>query len=163
MQERGDSRPDGGRSTVPFTLISASCTTGWLDWIHGTLWLGEAGLLRLSVGLVTTLEHGTKKGLRPTIGDVRPVRDFDLRALPGMVLEDKRNRWIVWDEIEHAILKQGIIDHSLHLELREGSTSAQGRRAKFLWPKIDAGYDLLEAALERSLGGRFEASRKLVG
>jgi hypothetical protein len=149
--------------TEPFTLISASCTTGWLDWIHGTLWLGEAGLLRTSVGFTETLSHGTKKGLKRTIGAERPIRTIDVREIPGLVDADKRNRWIVWGEIEHATLKLGIIDHSLHLDVRPGSAFTVGPKAKFLWPKIDGGFELLEAALRQALGDRFVASRRLIG
>ena len=39
------------------TLISRSCTTGWLDWAHGELWVCDDGLLRKSLGLVETVLH----------------------------------------------------------------------------------------------------------
>src|SRR3984893_9691580 len=39
----------------PAILLTTSCTTGWADWVHGELWLCPDGLLRLSLGLATTI------------------------------------------------------------------------------------------------------------
>ena len=33
-------------SLQPARLLAGTCTTGWLDWIHGELWLLPDGLLR---------------------------------------------------------------------------------------------------------------------
>ncbi len=38
-----------------------------------------------------------------------------------------------------------------------------GPKAKFLWPKIDGGFELLETALGQALGDRFVASRRFIG
>jgi hypothetical protein len=43
--------------TVKGRLLTASCTTGWRDWIHGELWLFADGLLRMRSGLIGTIAH----------------------------------------------------------------------------------------------------------
>lgn len=136
------------------TLITASCTTSWFDWIHGELWLCPTGLLRRSVGLITTIRHGSRQTVDPL---ARPTRVFGRDEIAHILAAGRRNRWITWAEITHATLKRGVIDHSLHLEL------GVGRREKFLWLRIDGGYDLLEGALARALPGRFTALRKAIG
>jgi hypothetical protein len=136
------------------TLISASCTTGWFDWIHGELWLCTDGLLRRALGLDATRSHR----FGPTVDPAnRPTRSFSDEDIDAMVAADPRNRWIAWGSISQATLKLGIIDHSLHLRLADGS------REKFLWLKRDRGYDVLEAALGAVLGNRFRAVNKAVG
>jgi hypothetical protein len=84
----------------------------------------------------------------------RPRRTFGLDEIGQILAPGRRNRWITWDEISHATLKRGVIDHSLHLELLNES------REKFLWLRIDGGYDLLESALSRSLPDHFTAPSK---
>ena len=78
---------------------------------------------------------------RNTVGEPRPTRIFDAMEITAILGADQRNRWIAWDEIQHATIKLGIIDHSLHVVL------TNGRRAKFLWLQVDGGYDELEAAV----------------
>jgi hypothetical protein len=136
------------------TLISASCTTSWFDWIHGELWLCPTGLLRRSVGLGTTIRHGTGPTVNPAS---RSKRTFGLDEIARILEAGRRNRWIAWSEIAQATLKRGLIDHSLHLEL------GTGHREKLLWLQVDGGYDLLEAALSRALPGRFTARSKAIG
>jgi hypothetical protein len=152
--EQPASRPED-RATA-CTLISASCTTSWFDWIHGELWLCPTGLLRRSLGLTTTLGHGT--GNRATVDPAhRPTRTFGLDEIRQILAEGRRNRWISWSEISQATLKRGLMDSSLHLELGDR------RREKFLWLRGDGGYDLLERSLARSLPGRFKAVDKAFG
>jgi hypothetical protein len=136
------------------TLISASCTTSWLDWIHGELWLCPDGLLRRSLGLVGTLRHVRGSTLDPTN---RPTRTFTITEIGQIVGAGRRNRWVPWSAVTRATLKRGVIDHSLHLELGDH------RREKFLWLRVDGGYDLLEEALGRKLPGRFQAIDRAIG
>lgn len=131
------------------TLISASCTTSWFDWIHGELWLCPEGILRRSLGLVTTVRHLNRQTLDPSD---RPRRAFTFNEIRQIVASGRRNRWITWREVAHVTLKRGIIDHSLLIELNTG------HREKFLWLSIDGGSDVLEPALGRSLPGRFTTS-----
>lgn len=148
------SKPDIDERADACMLVSASCTTSWFDWIHGELWLCPDGLLRRSLGLWTTIRHGNRRSVDPAN---RPTCAFSPDEIVQTLAAGRRNRWITWGEISHAILKRGVLDHSLHLEL------VDGRHAKFLWLRIDGGYDVLEARLERSLLGRFEAMDKATG
>lgn len=88
---------------------------------------------------------------------VRPRRQISPGDLAEIRDADRRNRWIPWADITHATLKRGVIDHSLHVD------RAGGGRVKFLWLKVDGGYDILRVALSRSLPGRFEARDKAFG
>jgi hypothetical protein len=138
------------------TLVSASCTTSWFDWIHGELWLCDDGLLRRSLGLMTTFAHS--RPIRRTVEpDNRATRVFTASELTDIVAAGRRNRWIRWLEVQHATLKLGVADHSLHLDL------TGNRHEKFLWLAMDGGFDLLEKEQPARLPGRFTASRKRVG
>ena len=143
------------------TLISASCTTGWFDWVHGELWLCSDGLLQRSLGLEESKRHGKeiRKQRKLTTLDraSRPTKAFTAAEIVAIVASDRRNRWIAWDDIAQATLKRGIVDHSLHFRLRSGG------RAKFLWLKADGGYDLLEESLGRFLPDRFKTIARRIG
>jgi hypothetical protein len=143
----------GGRETR-CTLVSRSCTTSWFDWIHGELWLCDDGLLRRSLGLITTLRHGARQTVDP---GQRATRNFVPNELSDIVARGRRNRWIPWAEIQHATLKHGMMDNSLHLDL------TRDRHEKFLWLAIDQGYEFLETELRARLPGRLIVSDKRVG
>jgi hypothetical protein len=136
------------------TLISASCTTSWFDWIHGELWLCPGGMLRRSLGLTATLRHMNQQTVDPAS---RPRHAFGFNEIRDIVAHGRRNRWITWSEIAHVTLKRGIIDHSLHVELNSG------HREKFLWLIADGGYDVLESSLAPLLPGRFRVWDKPFG
>ncbi|HEX7735923.1 MAG TPA: hypothetical protein VF458_13740 [Ktedonobacteraceae bacterium] len=53
------SLPEMQKDVSVATLLTASATTGWFDWIHGELWLFPHGLLRIPLNLVITFLHGT--------------------------------------------------------------------------------------------------------
>jgi hypothetical protein len=76
-------------------LITASCTTGWLDWIHGELWLFPDGLLRASTGLGTTLTNGV---VRTVSGESRS-REFADGEIVAIVAMGKRNLWMQADQV----------------------------------------------------------------
>jgi hypothetical protein len=135
------------------TLVSASCTTSWFDWIHGELWLCEDGLFRRSVGLMATVMHG---GRQTVDAGNRPTRNFGTNDIGDTVAQGRRNRWIPWTEIQHATLKRGIVNNSLHLDL------THDRHEKFLWLSIDRGYEFLEKELPARLPGRFVVSDQRV-
>jgi hypothetical protein len=135
-------------------LVSASCTTSWFDWIHGELWLCEDGLFRRSLGLVTTFKHGVRQTVDPRD---RPTRNFGTSEISDIVARGRRNRWIAWTEIQHATLKQGIADSSLHLDL------TGDRHEKFLWLAVDPGYEFLEKELPARLPGRFTVFDRRIG
>lgn len=139
-----------GEGSNVCTLITASCTTGWLDWIHGELWFCPDGLLRRSVGLWATLRHSGLGGAKPTVDpEHRPVKTFDPDEIRSIVGSNRRNRWITWEDISSATLKRGVLDHTLHLDLQDGSSM------KLMWLRLDGGFDDLKEALSHSLGSRF--------
>ncbi len=122
------------------TLVSASCTTGWLDWLHGELWVCPDGLLRRPLGLRATIAHGTG----PTVDFLRRPT----RAATELDLNGRGVSWIPWPSIERAQLKSGPVTDSLHLLLRGG------RQNKLLWLAADGARQYLEAALPGHLGSR---------
>jgi hypothetical protein len=119
------------------SLISASCTTGWLDWIGVELWLLPDGILRLALNLAKTKEHRIAR----TVSDeprIRPFRDDEIRAL---VAQGSRNVWISADLIAAARLRVGIVSDRLRLTLVDGTT------VKLLWLRADHADDPLRDAL----------------
>ena len=126
------------------TLATASCTTGWTDWIHGELWVCPDGLFRRSLGLRATMAHGSG----PTVD---PVARSTKRISAGEIAQatSRRNYWVPWDSVARAELRHGFMTDSLHLQLNDG-----GRR-KFLWLAVDQAQLVLAAALEASIGSRF--------
>ena len=139
-----------GQATNVCTLISASCTTGWLDQIHAELWFCANGLLRRSVGLGGTLRHGGLRGPKPTVDlENRPVKTFDVEEIRSIVASNRKNQWITWGDISSATLKRGVLDHTLLLELGDRSS------LKFIWLRMDGGFDELQEALSQALGSRF--------
>jgi hypothetical protein len=101
-----------------------------------------------------TIRHGA----RPTVDpNARPTHTFGADEIVGVLAAGRRNYWIAWSEISAAKLKRGSSITQLHLDLRDG------KRAKFLWLRVDGGWDLLVAELDRSLAGRFEVINKALG
>jgi hypothetical protein len=118
-------------------LVTASCTTGWLDWIHRELWLCDDGLLLVRLDLKATRAHG--KG--PTVSTTlrrRPVRDAELTEARTA---GKQLVWIPADEIVAAGGRRGRMAHRLSLDLRDGP------RRKLLWMNVDRADAPLMAAL----------------
>ena len=124
------------------TLVSASCTTGWLDWIHGQLWVCPEGLLRRPLGLKATIAHGAG----PTV-ESQGRRNRRVEELRGS--GTGRDLWIPWDAVQRAELRTGPITHSLHLDL------PNHRRVKFLWRGVDGALECFQATLPGMLGARF--------
>jgi hypothetical protein len=126
-------------------LLTASATTGWLDWIHGELWLFPTGLLRMPLGFTATLLHGTG----PTSSQEPPSwRSFDEKTFEAL-LASKRNRWIPREQIKKAYLHRGLITDRLGLEL------VDRRIMKFLWLSLDGAWKPLQSALQGWLGDEF--------
>lgn len=143
----------------PCSLISRTCTTGWFDWIHGDLWLCPRGLLRYSRGISGMRSYlaSGRSEIDRTPESARLKRTFTVAEMQPLVASDRRNRWYSWDQIDRATLKWGILDHSLHLDLLDGG------HAKFLWMKLDGGFDILQVALSEALPGRFRVVARPIG
>lgn len=124
------------------TLLSASTTTGWLDWIHGELWLFPHGLLRVPLTLATTYLHG----VGPTVdAERRPRQSFEQTALQALVASPK-NVWVPRELLQKAYLHHGILTDRLRLIVRDH------RPVKFLWLPQDGARHLLQATLTEWLG-----------
>jgi hypothetical protein len=135
---------DRGRVAI---LVTASCTTGWRDWIHGALWLLPDALLRRRLGLPATIAHGNQ----PTIScdDIPKSRLTDAEIL-DIEREHETNVLVRRDEITSASLRRGIVSSRLRLELLDG------RKIKLYWLKADPAYDLLRPILRDWLADRLE-------
>src|SRR6266700_8171971 len=115
------------------TLLTASSTTGWLDWIHGELWLFPHGLLRVPLGFWVTQQHG----VGPTVDTMRRVQYFfDNRTLERL-LSSPENVWVARVAIQRAYLHRGIITDRLRLVIGDQ------RSVKFLWLPWDGARQIL--------------------
>lgn len=124
------------------TLLTASATTGWLDWIHGELWLFPHGLLRLPLTLVTTLLHGAG----PTVNKKQRLqRSFDQTTFQTLVASPK-NVWVPRKLLQRAYLHHGISIDRLHLVLDNHPA------VTFLWFPHDGALPLLQTTLTEWLG-----------
>ncbi|AWZ16800.1 hypothetical protein [Streptomyces sp. ICC1] len=74
-------------------LLAASCTTGWLDWFHGELWLLPDSLVRIRSGFADTVVNSISPGVREhtatsvigydpaaVLGGTAPTRSFPSTA-----------------------------------------------------------------------------------
>lgn len=118
-------------------LLTASCTTGWLDWIHGELWLLPDGLLRVRSSLRKTIAHQNRR----TVPDAPVVREFEEGELEELRRAHRKNLWIRASEIVSADIHSGLTTSRLSLTL------ASGRRIKLLWLASDPAAGLLKEGL----------------
>jgi hypothetical protein len=130
-----------------FTLVSASCTTGWTDWVHGELWNTPDGLLRRGLGWAATKERARERKRR---GDSRaatvPTDRLTTRPYAPRAVEDLRRGsepilWLPREQIERASLRRGLTTSSLRLRLTDGS------RTTLLWLNCDPAFDALQPVL----------------
>jgi hypothetical protein len=133
-------------------LLTTSATTGWLDWIHGEFWLlPTAGLLRIPLGLVGTLESSMQFILRQAGINLTPDQSpplwssFDRKTLEALSTT-KGNRWIPREHIKTAYLHHGLSADRLRLEL------VDQRTVKVLWLPEEVTWELLEGHLSEWLG-----------
>jgi hypothetical protein len=148
-----DPRDGGSTSTAqPAILLTTSCTTGWADWVHGELWSCPNGLLRLSLGLPTTIRKSLGTG--SALAYDRSAREsgpryFDQQEIDALVARKRRNLWVPWDQIREAALHQGLMTSRLRMTLFDGRT------VKFLWLPDHQTVDTLRERLAARLGPNF--------
>lgn len=106
-------------------LLTAGCTTGWLDWIHSELWLFDDGLLLVRTDLVRTLANG----FGPTVTSARAVSDFGSGDLDER-RATRPNAWIAAPSLRSASFEAGPFARGVNL------TSTTERR-KLLWLTTD--------------------------
>lgn len=136
----GSSRAD--RSVL---LISRSCTTSWLDWVHGELWMAPDALVRLRLSLGQSARHGPG----PTVALPERADPDDPQFAPDVVRAgNRRNKYIRFDDIASARLRRGILNGRLSI------TTHSGERHKFLWLGSDPAFMILMAELPHRIPRR---------
>lgn len=125
--------------------LSRSCTTGWLDWVHGELWLSPAGLIRRRL----TWNESKAHRLGPTVGEPLPEALFSDADLTRVTSAHPSNKVINFDAVARARLVRGVTADALRLAMRDGT------RHKLLWLPRDPAYRVLIATLPAALGDRY--------
>jgi hypothetical protein len=119
-------------------LLTASCTKGWLDWIHGELWLLPHGLLRIRTDLTTTWINQSG----PTVSDDEPrAETFGDSQIEDIVATHRTNLWMPAEDIVRADIHVGMMVTRVNLHTRDG------RRIKLLWLRSDNAERPLATAL----------------
>jgi hypothetical protein len=118
-------------------LVTASCTTGWRDWVHGELWVLPDGLLRRRLDVARTRAHG--RG--PTVVEDGDTQEFDDEAIARIGQAHPTNAWVPSHAIASAHLHEGVLTSRLRLTL----TGAD--QVKLLWLRADPAAAPLREAL----------------
>jgi hypothetical protein len=116
-------------------LLTQRCTTGWLDWIHGQLWLFPEGLLRARGNLQITIAQSARGPLPDQLTATTDEREL------AQLAREKGNLWIPSTAIRSASIRRGLTTERLLLTLDDGS------RIKLLWPGNEPVRKALEAPL----------------
>lgn len=124
-------------------LLAASCTTGWLDWFHGELWLLPDSLVRARGGFVDTVVNSISPGVREHTAT--SVIGYN----PAAVLKGHHtNKVIPFDGITHASLHRGLTTSGLTVTMTDGT------RHKLLWLSSEPAHRVLTDRLLPVLGSR---------
>ncbi|MGW3415694.1 hypothetical protein [Streptomyces sp. NPDC000888] len=124
-------------------LVARTCTTGWLDWIHGELWLLPTGLMRVRSGLMASVANSLGSGL------AAPKPGHTIVYDPTALLAGHRtNKVIPFDGIERARLHGGITTSGMTVSMTDGT------RHKLLWMNSEPARRLLTDRLLPILGDR---------
>ncbi|MEU8775592.1 hypothetical protein [Streptomyces sp. NPDC048606] len=124
-------------------LLATSCTTGWLDWVHGKLWLLPDSLVRVRGGFVHTVVNAIASGLPERTAT--SVIGYD----PVVILGGHRtNKVIPFDGIAHARLHLGLTTSGLDV------TMTDGIRHRLLWLSSEQARGVLADRLLPVLGSR---------
>ncbi|MFE2322693.1 hypothetical protein ACFXD5_01945 [Streptomyces sp. NPDC059385] len=124
-------------------LLAASCTTGWLDWVHGALWLLPDSLVRVRGGFVDTVVNSIASGVPEQTAT--GVIGYDPVAILG---GHRTNKVIPFDGIAHARLHTGLTTSGLAV------TMADGTRHRLLWLSSEPARRILTDRLLPVLGSR---------
>jgi hypothetical protein len=124
-------------------LVARTCTTGWLDWIHGELWLLPTSLVRVRSGLLDSVANSFGSGLTAR-NPGRPITYDPMAVLAG----HRTNRIIPFDGIESARLHGGLSTSGLTVAMTDGT------RHKLLWMSSEPARRLLTDRLLPVLGAR---------
>lgn len=111
-----------GLTARTFRLISISCTTGWLDWVHGELWLAGDGILRRRRGWLKTIGSGNAmlaRDFRRHADDEAPVPNLTDADIDTAV--EHGGLWISAPSIREARLRVGLSTGRLGIITVDGS------------------------------------------
>ncbi|MCW8097472.1 hypothetical protein [Streptomyces tauricus] len=128
----------------PARLLARTCTTGWLDWIHGELWLLPDALVRVRSGLLDSTVNSVS-------GSIAMPRDpYTVTAYdPEAILAGHRtNKVIDLAGIDHARLHGGVTTSGLTAHMTDGT------HHKLLWNTFEPTRRLLRDRLLPVLGPR---------
>jgi hypothetical protein len=103
-------------------LAAASCTTGWSDWEHGSLWVAPDGLARSPAGWQKTVVH-TFQGVDPANWKHAAITMSELQRIVAIPI----TLWLPADRIQSAALHRGLLNDRLML------TMADAKTHKLLW------------------------------
>ncbi|WP_190049865.1 hypothetical protein [Streptomyces lomondensis] len=131
-------------SLQPAQLLATTCTTGWLDWIHGELWLLPGHLVRIRGGLLATMVTGFS-GPDLAAPDTHRALAYDPDAIRSA---HRTNKVLPLAEIAHARLHGGLTTSGMTL------TMADGTRHKLLWMSTEPARRVLRDRLPPLLGPR---------
>jgi hypothetical protein len=129
---------------LPAKLLAGTCTTGWLDWIHGQLWLLPDSLVRVRSGLMDSIANSTS-GSGVTARDPYQVIAYDPTAI---LAAHHTNKVIPIADIDQARLHRGISTSVLRVTMMDGT------RHKLLWMYYEPARRLLRDRLLPVLGPR---------
>ncbi|MFE8960360.1 hypothetical protein ACIP17_14390 [Streptomyces iakyrus] len=134
----------GRISLRPAQLLARTCTTGWLDWIHGELWLLPDQLVRIRGGVPATMTVGL---LGPELATPDTFRTLahDPDALRSA---HRTNKVLPLTEIANARIHGGLTTSGMTLSM------ADGTRHKLLWMSTEPARGLLRDRLLPLLGPR---------
>ncbi|MGW0865554.1 hypothetical protein [Streptomyces sp. NPDC002611] len=131
-------------SLQPAQLLATTCTTGWLDWTHGELWLLSDQLVRIRGGLLATAVTGLTGPELAARGTYRTLAHD-----PDAVRSAHRtNKVLPLAEIAHARIHGGVTTSGMTLRMTDGT------RHKLLWMSTEPARRVLRDRLPPLLGTR---------
>ncbi|WP_280878463.1 hypothetical protein [Streptomyces pseudovenezuelae] len=128
----------------PAKLLAGTCTTGWLDWIHGELWLLPGHLVRVRSGLLQSVLN-SQSGSGVTAQDPYRLVGHDPEAIRRA---HRTNKVIPFTDIHHARLHGGVSTSGMTLTMTDGT------HHKLLWLSTEPARRLLRDRLLPVLGPR---------
>ncbi|WRZ91192.1 hypothetical protein OHB54_20195 [Streptomyces sp. NBC_01007] len=129
---------------LPARLLARTCTTGWLDWIHGELLLLPDALVRVRSGLMDSVAN-SMSGSGVTAKDPYQVVAYDAESIRSA---HRTNKVIALAELSEARLHRGLTTSGMTATMRDGT------RHKLLWLSSEPAGRLLRDRLLPVLGQR---------
>jgi hypothetical protein len=129
-------------------LISRSCTTGWLDWVHGELWLLPDGLVRTRIGWGGSFGNAFKTSFGRTVPHQLPQRPAGSFDQNHILAAHRTNKILPFAYVAAAELYRGWTAHGLRI------TMTGGDKHLLMWLVRDPAHEILSQALPAALHNR---------